>query len=257
VLNILNSGTGSAIDITADAVTTGDVITVSADGLTIGSALHLSSTSLDGDGGRILSIGNAATPITFNPSAGGSQYGQYINISNAPTVAANIARGIYINLSDTTTFANTDYGVYSTVTHTGPISGTINTYAGYFSATGDGGGISTAYGVYGTATGADTNYGVYGNAPSSIGVFGEGGTAGVIGEGTFAPGVHGFIVGSGSCTGGSYGCSGVTGEANINSPSGGGRLAGVHATNTTAVGAALVVSNDTGPADLVRIFDGG
>jgi len=179
-------------------------------GLTLAGLETLSSLSIS-SGSRV------SNTITFNPAAGGSQYGYSLTVTNAPTVAANTAYGIYVSQADTVDLANTNYGVYSSVTHTGPTSGTIDTYGGYFSATGDAGGTSRAYGVYGTASGADTTWGVIGYGGSgglygsgnTYGVFGlsVSGTAGVFGAGDNA-GVYGFGTTYGVYGEGNYGLYG-------------------------------------------------
>lgn len=67
--------------------------------------------------------------------------------------------------ADTATGTSNTYGNYNTAENTGRTdAGTVNTYGGYFSSLGDTAGTSTAYGVYATASGADTNYGVYSSA---------------------------------------------------------------------------------------------
>ena len=172
-------------------------------GLALAGTETLSALSIS-SGSRV------ANTITFNPAAGGSQYGYNLAITNAPTVSANTAYGIYVSQTDTVDLANTNYGVYSTVTHTGPTSGTINTYGGYFTAIGSTGGNSTTYGVYGSASGADISYGLYGSG-TNFGVFGSANDYGVYGSAT-TYGVYGSGVNYGLYgTGGTYSVYGTGG----------------------------------------------
>jgi|GEM_PF-3828509 len=157
-------------------------------GLTLAGTETLSALSIS-SGSRV------ANTTTFNPNAGGSQYGYNLSITNTPTVTANTAYGFYVNQSDTTTFANNNYGVYSAVTHTGTTAGITETYGGYFSATGDSGGTSIAYGLYSTTSGADLNYGVYGEG-STYGVYGSSGA--VTGVGVEGSGLYNGVFGMGS-----------------------------------------------------------
>ena len=90
-------------------------------------------------------------------------------VSSAVVAGASVgqtAYGIYNNASksgaDTATGTYNLYASYNTADNTGRTdAGTVNTYGGYFSALGDTAGTSTAYGLYATATGADTNYAGY------------------------------------------------------------------------------------------------
>lgn len=64
--------------------------------------------------------------------------------------------------ADTNANITNVFGVYGSATNTGSTdTGGKLTYGGYFSATGDTGGSSTAYGILATASGADTNYAGY------------------------------------------------------------------------------------------------
>ena len=76
--------------------------------------------------------------------------------------------GVYSNAAkvtaDSTVGTVSMFGVYGLANNTGSTdAGVKNTYGGYFSGTGDAAGTSTAYGVYATATGADTNWAGYFN----------------------------------------------------------------------------------------------
>ena len=80
--------------------------------------------------------------------------------------------------ADTATGTSNTYANYNTAENTGRTdAGTVNTYGGYFSALGDTAGTSTTYGVYATASGADTNYGVYSAAGTNY-------FAGAVGDAT-------------------------------------------------------------------------
>lgn len=66
---------------------------------------------------------------------------------------------VYKDGADTATGTYTIYASHNTAYNTGRTdAGTVNTYAGYFSATGDTAGTSTAIGSYFSASGADNNY---------------------------------------------------------------------------------------------------
>jgi hypothetical protein len=84
------------------------------------------------------------------------------------TATDQVVYGFYNGVTkagaDTSVDIYTIYGIYATAANTGSTdAGTKNTYAGWFAATGDGAGTSTAYGIYAQATGADTNYAAYFN----------------------------------------------------------------------------------------------
>jgi hypothetical protein len=92
--------------------------------------------------------------------------------SSAVVAGASVSQtayGIYNNASktgaDTATGTYTLYGSYNTADNTGrTAAGTVNTYGGYFAATGDTAGASTAIGLYATASGANNNYAAIFNA---------------------------------------------------------------------------------------------
>jgi hypothetical protein len=72
--------------------------------------------------------------------------------------------GVTKDQADTSVGTTTIYGKYVTAANTGSTdAGTKNTYGGWFTATGDTAGTSTAYGIYAAATGADTNWAGYFN----------------------------------------------------------------------------------------------
>jgi len=89
------------------------------------------------------------------------------DVSSAVVTANNAAyTGVIGSVAktgaDTTVGTVTSIGVKGTASHTGQTdAGAQNTYGGYFSGTGTTNGTTTAYGVYGTASGADTNYAGY------------------------------------------------------------------------------------------------
>lgn len=98
LIDISQSGTGAAINLTANAVTTGNGVAMAANGLTTGINLSLTSTSTTG--------GASGVSYMFKSARSGA---------NANT-------------------AHTAYGVYSTVTNTNATSGT--NVAAYLSASG-------------------------------------------------------------------------------------------------------------------------
>ncbi|MGE5540691.1 MAG: hypothetical protein ACM3TU_00170 [Bacillota bacterium] len=69
-----------------------------------------------------------------------------------------------------TTGTDTTYNVFASTTRIGATGGTINTYGGYFTVTGDTGGTSQAVGLYASASGADSNYAaIFANGNVGIG----------------------------------------------------------------------------------------
>jgi hypothetical protein len=233
VLNILNSGTGADIafntspilrmsdggtmiwdDGTNTLMSLADVGTTG--NLTLSGKEILSSLSLSSGGDERVS-----NDVTFNPSAGGSQYGYKLDVTNAPTTATNTAYGMYIGITDETSLANTIYGLY------------VNNNLGT-----DGYG-KNRYGVYAVSEdaaiyGRSNNLGVHGYSSSTnaIGVEGE------INNDAGGTGVSG-IVSSATCSS----CFGVRGS--------GGPGTGVSASATT--GTALI-ANLTGAGAAIASF---
>ncbi|MDP3245008.1 MAG: hypothetical protein Q8M83_05145 [bacterium] len=128
---------------------------------TLGAAgmLDLAATTATTDT-RTLNIATTNTAVTGNTA-----YSLYNTLASSAVVTGTAQNlyGSYNSVTktglDTSTAATTLYGVYGSASNTGATdAGTKDTYGGYFSATGDTAGTSTAYGVYATASGADTNY---------------------------------------------------------------------------------------------------
>ena len=199
---------GTAVSIVADSVDTGDAFSLSADALTTGAGLNITSTSISGDGGRVLSLGDSITPITFNPTGGGSQYGAYIHIDNAPSTNPNTAYGIYINIGDVGATSNTTYGLYSDALS----CSVLDTCYGIYSRGYDYGlvaqGYNRSYGVLGVSSNAMPSnsapgFGIAGIRTEDSGggagtIPSPGGRVGVLGYDSFngTPGVAGVWAGS-------------------------------------------------------------
>jgi hypothetical protein len=102
-------------------------------------------------------VANAYAVATFNPSAGGIQYGNTLTVVNAPTSATNTAVGEIINLVDNSVLANSTYGLIAETDYGSNIAGS---QAGIM-------GIARTYGVYGRTDGSASSVqfpaGVYGN----------------------------------------------------------------------------------------------
>lgn len=110
--------------------------------------MNLSITETATAGGTLVGVNNVVAHTGILTATTALLYGSYNSITKtgADTNAAEIDL----------------YGVYGVASNTGATdAGTKITYGGYFSATGDSAGTSTAYGLYSTATGADTNYAGY------------------------------------------------------------------------------------------------
>jgi hypothetical protein len=101
--------------------------------------------------------------------------------------------------ADTNADATNVRGVNVQAQNTGSTAvGTRTTMGGYFSGTGDTAGTSTAYGIYATATGADTNYGIYSAAGRNY--FAENTGIGLTSFGTSAAKVLGIASGTAPTT---------------------------------------------------------
>ncbi|OGD88073.1 hypothetical protein A3D04_04975 [Candidatus Curtissbacteria bacterium RIFCSPHIGHO2_02_FULL_40_16b] len=164
---------GAAENISIDASTTANTTTTG--------VLDLNVTSAKSD--------NRGIDLSYTSNFSGSpgthnQYGIYNNFSSA-TALTNIDLndpfyysfimnyyGIYSSTAksgaDGSVVANTlttnTYGIVGSASNTSTDLGasvTRNTYGGYFSASGVTDGVHNAYGIYATASGADTNYAGY------------------------------------------------------------------------------------------------
>ncbi len=207
----ISSAGGSSNADTLDSLDSLDFLKLSggtvAGGLTLNSTQTLSSLSFS-SGSRVTNT------ITFNPSAGGTQYGYNLNITNSPTSTANTAIGYNSTIADTSGTLNLIYGFYADTSHLGTTSpGFVTTYGGYFKVRGDTNSSSKTIGIYTDAQGADLDYGVWANG-SDYGVYAFG-EEGVYGEavGSFAVyGVHGKgpvgVYGEGNASGWTYGIFG-------------------------------------------------
>jgi len=91
-------------------------------------------------------------------------FNSLLNAFNRNVYGVNIeASNLGVQISPMqVTYKNT-YGVKSVATNTGVLSGgsMVSAYGGYFQGIGDSSARSTAYGIYATATGANTNYAGY------------------------------------------------------------------------------------------------
>ena len=133
----------------------------------------------------------ASTNINYNygiyqrltHDVGGAKfnYGIYSDMDLSTTEATNSYAG-YFNVNSDAAAASNTFSLYGANVHSGAISsgtknvygiyangdadstasgGTSNAYGGYFVGDGDTDGTGTAYGIYATASNADTNYALY------------------------------------------------------------------------------------------------
>ncbi len=152
---------------------------------------------------------------TNTQNGGGTQYGIYNNWASSTAVTTGSTQTIYGNYTnvaktgaDQTNVTNNLMSVYGLASNTGATnSGTKNTFAGFFKSTGDANGTSRAYGIYGSASGANTNYGLFLAAISTAGTTNFGINIGNLSAATTA--VYGINIGTlGGGTGSSvYGLS--------------------------------------------------
>ena len=118
-------------------------------------AVLINSGTTTTTGGTLMGVQNIVTCNTAVTAGNQYLYGDYNSIVKIS--------------ADSTVDTITVYGSYNAVVQSGSTNvGTKNTYGGYFSATGDTAGISTTYGIYSTASGADTNYAGYFNGNVKI-----------------------------------------------------------------------------------------
>ncbi|MFC1630108.1 beta strand repeat-containing protein [Patescibacteria group bacterium] len=150
----LNISAGG-ISATSDATST-TAFNFNAGSVTLGTGLALSAVNLAG--GEALDI-----TATTAPTAGQTNEVIDINITHTPTTSADTFSGIDLNVAEgANALANTVYGLQVTTDNSSNTStGTHSVYSGYFSTIGKTAGTTTAYGIYATATGADTNYAAY------------------------------------------------------------------------------------------------
>ncbi|TSC88693.1 MAG: hypothetical protein G01um10145_860 [Microgenomates group bacterium Gr01-1014_5] len=120
---------------------------------------------------------------TFSSTGATTSYGLYNAwTSSAVVTGASVSQTAYGSYNtaaktgaDDATGTYTLYGTYNTASNTGRTAvGTVNTYGGYFSATGDTAGTSSTYGLYSIALSGDTGYGLYigdGTATTDYGIY--------------------------------------------------------------------------------------
>ncbi|MEK7422224.1 MAG: hypothetical protein AAB131_00150, partial [Actinomycetota bacterium] len=195
------TSTSTAHALTANSITTGTVHSITCTGLTTGQGISVTGptggTTMTGRliyaTGDLGASGALLECYGTRRATGGDGYGIYANLVTAPASGEFETYGLYATVSDATTFGADNMGVRASVTDTGvTTSGTEDNYGGKFtcsnsgsdsvtswtyglhaSATGEtaGTGSSYAYGVYATASGADTNYGVYASVSADYGVY--------------------------------------------------------------------------------------
>jgi len=153
VTNVLAAGQNVYIDATSAAHTETD------------GALFIQMTSATNQT-KALRVQTTNTALTGTAT----YYSEYVSMTSSSVVTADSPTfmGSYITCSktgaDTTAGTEDVFGVYVLGSNTGSTdAGTRRTYGGFFSATGDAAGTSTAYGIYADATGADTNWAGYFN----------------------------------------------------------------------------------------------
>jgi hypothetical protein len=183
-LNILEAGTASSTVFGGDftATNTG-VLTGTASDLTYGiyasaydQEAHTTTGNIETYGGSFSANGSHGG-VSYAYGASGyannadENYGVAGTASDTTTTASTNYGGKFL-AEDTGAMASgiqTNFGVYSSATESGPTAGTLNNYAGYFTSTVTDSGTptSTGYGLWSSATGADTNWGLYVNAGNS------------------------------------------------------------------------------------------
>ncbi|MEK7610131.1 MAG: hypothetical protein AAB468_00020 [Patescibacteria group bacterium] len=185
------SGTGRYAQTFTD--TTNDAMSITAASLTSGQALQITGPSggTTGVSDFLVSITGDVNDVespaaltylnaTFDSTGLGTENMANLRLAttNSTTAGAPVTFGIYNGITDSANVGGETYGSYDTLTITGNHSGvetaygfyaavsntntadqgTRNTYGGYFVAAGSTNGTSLAYGIYVSATGADTNY---------------------------------------------------------------------------------------------------
>jgi len=187
--------TGDILTISSTALTTGSALTLTgptSTGVTdhfikatadIGSAASLLNLNPDFSGAGVTGYGiyNVATDSTASANTdyldygslaltgnvGKTAYGLYRTITSTSTTAESAIYGadILVDHNAAVTSGNKAlYGLRSQITNDGitdASSGTHNSYAGYFSATGNTGDTNNGYGIYATTSGFDNNYAGY------------------------------------------------------------------------------------------------
>jgi hypothetical protein len=124
------------------------------------SKLYIQATNSDSSGGATAAVAGVHENLTFSPSGGGTQVGNRMVISNAPTTSANTSIGEIIRTTDNTTLANTVRGleIVSSVgtntagTNTG-LRATGATFGVQGITTGLAGGVSGPAALYGEMQG--------------------------------------------------------------------------------------------------------
>ncbi len=135
---------GNILDINSDTITTGNVADINSTSITSGKLLSLSATSNSFTTGTGLDINLTSTSATA-----GYMYGSNITVSDT----GNVASG-----------TENTFGQLINVTRTGGSGGTYGTFGLSSAVIADLSGNSSAVGLSGLATGADTNTGVSGTA---------------------------------------------------------------------------------------------
>ncbi len=124
------------------------------------SKLYIQASNNDASGGATAAVAGIHEDLTFNSSGGGTQVGNRMVISNAPTSTANTSVGQIIRTTDNTALANTVRGI-EVVSSVGSNTSGVNTGIRATGATfgiqgittGLAGGVSLPAAIYGENTG--------------------------------------------------------------------------------------------------------
>jgi hypothetical protein len=147
------TGGGTYLGINAEPTFGGDFMNLQISGTTI----YMVNNGVAGSDGAIASK-YAISQIS--PSVGGMQYGDVLNITNAPTTTANTAIGSLYFITDNTTLDNTTYGIMADTSGGTNVAGTQygvmgygKTYGVFGRTNGIANGVTTPAAVYGHFTG--------------------------------------------------------------------------------------------------------
>src|SRR3989344_795980 len=138
-----------------------------------GTKYNFSSTLTDSTANANTDVGINST-VTLTGNIAKTAYGVFSTITSTSTVGDTLQAGRFlIDHNAATASGNKSlYGVVGQSDNSGvtDAAGTHLVYGGWFQAIGNAGGTSTSYGVYASASGADTNYPFYmATAPVSSG----------------------------------------------------------------------------------------